>query len=90
MPNWLHKLGLREAEQEVSKSTSNGQFEKVSPGAGLSIGKTHYAVSGHGIPRTIGGPMIFVKQTGKRCQILTSFWFLVESGRISSTEPLRT
>ena len=44
---------------------------------------------GHGMPRTIGGPMTRVSQTGSFCQILINFWFRSESGRISSAEPFR-
>ncbi len=85
----LAEYVLPEAEIAVSRGPSVGHLKDVVPKLGLGVGHLQRPSSGHGIPRTIGGPIIRVTQTGSFCQILTNFWFRSESGRISSAEPLR-
>ena len=46
-----------------------------------------FALLGHGIPRTICGPISRVNQTGSFFQVSTRRWFLGLSGRMSAASP---
>lgn len=48
------------------------------------------AANPYGMPRTMGGPIALVNQTGMRCHTFTKRCLPSASGRISSGEPFRT